>query len=1129
MSHKRLVLRMALCAMVVTMWEMCGWFGNAAVGAPRALYVDTIKSTAVVGRVMGEEDGSPLSGAAVTVLHSKKGTVTNSKGEFTLELQTGDSLSVSFIGKYTRTLVYTSQLFIHVALASQEGAGNEVVVTGYQKIAKKQFTGAAVKLQAVDVKMDGIMDVSRMLEGRAAGVSVQNVSGTFGTAPKLRIRGATSISGENKPLWVVDGIPLEDVINISNDQLSSGNASTLLGSAVAGLNADDIETFDILKDASATALYGARAMNGVIVITTKKGKAGKPTVSYTGNFSTSLKPSYSNFDIMNAADQMSVYAELERKGFMNNGALASAPNGGVYNKMYSLINTFDSTTGNYGLANNPAAKATFLTRYANNNTDWFDILFRNSLAQEHSLSISSGSDLSQFFFSTGYYQDNGWSVGNNVKRYTANMRGNYTLSPKLTVGFITTGTVREQRTPGTNDRVDEVVSGQYVRNFDINPYSYALNTSRTLTAFDEKGNLEYFSRNFAPFNILDELDNNRMNLNVLDMKVQGELNYKINSFLKYTALGNFRYVKSSQEQEATEYSNVSKAYRAMYNTIVRNSNSYLYRDPDEPGALPESVLPKGGLYNRVENSLKNFNFRQTLSFEKLFHNTHQLNVLVGQEVKYANRQDAFNKGFGYMYNGGGVTLSDYKAIKSIVEQSGTYFGMNRTADRFVAFMGSANYAYKSKYILNATLRFDGSNKLGDTRQARWLPTWTVGGAWNIDDEPFMQGARHIDYLKARISYGLSASLGDATNATIVLENGTTRRPRLSETESLISIVSLENSELTWEKQYTSNVGMDISLYNGMLTVSADVYKRRSFDLISAVKTSGIGGQSTKIANYADLRSSGAELTLGTRFVKTRNWQWNTLLTFGYNHNTITNLKNVPRIYDLVIPEGGALEGRPVRGLYSLQFKGLTHDTGMPLFTDETGHTSPDVYLQSTSIGSLKYEGPVDPTVFGGWNNKVAYKNLELSILISYQLGNKVRLTPAYKTAYTDVDAMPQEFVNRWALPGDELRTHVPAVISAYQTTALGAVYPYNNYNYSTERVASGAFARLKTVSLFYRMQQQWVKAIGGNYLSVGVTANNLWLLLADKKLQGQDPEFFASGGVALPLPRQLTASLKLGF
>ena len=224
------------------------------------------------------------------------------------------TLVISAIGYQSREVrLSAGQTSIAINLYREAGTLAEVVITGFQQIDKKKFTGAAVSLKATDIKIDGATDVSRMLEGRAAGVSVQNVSSTFGSAPKVRIRGATSINGDNKPLWVVDGVVLEDIVNISNDQLSSGDPTTLLGSSVAGINANDIETFDILKDAAATALYGARAMNGVIVITTKKGRAGKPVVSYTGNFTTQLKPSYNDYDIMNSAEQMSVLAELTEK------------------------------------------------------------------------------------------------------------------------------------------------------------------------------------------------------------------------------------------------------------------------------------------------------------------------------------------------------------------------------------------------------------------------------------------------------------------------------------------------------------------------------------------------------------------------------------------------------------------------------------------------------------------------------------------------------------------------------------------------------------------------------------------------------------------------------------------------
>jgi TonB-linked SusC/RagA family outer membrane protein len=1097
---------------------------------PEGLYADTVKPKRISGKVEGEEEGQPLSGAAIVVQRTKKGTTTDAKGEFVIDVQPGDSIAVSYVGKNTEVIVYRSQPALSFILKNGAGAAlTDVVITGYQTIDRKLFTGSAVKLKAEDVKMDGVIDVSRMLEGRAAGVSIQNVSGTFGSAPKVRIRGATSITGDNKPLWVVDGIVLEDIVNISNDQLSSGDPSTLLGSAVAGINADDIQSFEILKDASAAALYGARAMNGVIVITTKKGKAGKPVVSYNGNFTTFLKPSYSTFNIMNSNDQMSVYSEMQRKGWMNFSDAVNADNGGVFTKMYNQIKAYEEGKDGFVLENSPEARAKFLERYAKANTDWFDVLFRNSLTQEHSLSLSSGTDAAQYYFSTSYYKDNGWTIGDNVKRYTANLRSNYKFNNWLSGGLITTASIRDQRAPGTMGRSSNVVEGRYTRDFDINPFSYALNTSRTITPYNQDGTLEYFTRNFAPFNIINELANNYIDLNMMDVKIQGELGFKLSKNLEYRVLGAIRYVKTTRETKIKENSNMPMAYRANYNSIVNDANRFLYTDIDNPDNEKVVVLPQGGFYNRDEDMLKNYYIRNTLAWKKDFDHTHMVSVLVGQESKYTDRQSSANTGFGYMWDKGGVAFSDYRYLKQMLEGNYNYFNMNMYYDRFASFFGNAQYAFESKYVFSGTVRYDGSNRLGNSPRARWLPTWTLSGAWNIDQEKFMQHANYIDYLKLRGTYGLNASMGSASNSSVVYRNSSTLRPNLIDVEPQIVIDGLENAELTWEKQYETNIGVDLGLWKGKVNLTVEGYKRRGFDLISLVRTTGIGGQSSKQANNSDMVSHGVEVTLGTKLLDKNNWVYRTNLTFGYNKSRITNLKSKPRIYDLVIPEGGAKEGGAVRGLYSIDFKGLDPFTGVPTFIDESGVHAFNVYVQSTNTDYLKYEGPVDPAITGGFNNTVSYKNITVNVFFSYQVGNKIRLNNAYKSYYSDLDAMPKEFLDRWTVPGDEARTDVPSILYHVNQSNLGSVYPYTNYNYSSVRVADGSFVRLKSISLQYAAPSKWVKSIGAKNISFNLVATNIWLMYSDSKLKGQDPEFFASGGVALPMPRQFTLSAKIGF
>jgi TonB-dependent SusC/RagA subfamily outer membrane receptor len=275
--------------------------------------------------------------------------------------------------------------------------------------------------------LSGMADVSRSLEGRAAGVSVQNVSGTFGTAPKIRVRGATSIYGSSKPLWVVDGVIMEDVTEVNADDLSSGNAATLISSAIAGLNADDIESFQILKDGSATSIYGARAMAGVIVVTTKKGQQGTARINYTGEYTMRLIPSYSTFNIMNSQDQMSIYQELQQKGYLLYAGTANASSSGVYGKMYQLLSQYDETNGQFGLANTPEAKAAYLRDAEYRNTNWFKELFSNNIMHNHSISISAGTDKVQYYGSLSAMFDPRWTLQSKVERYTAEFLSGYKL------------------------------------------------------------------------------------------------------------------------------------------------------------------------------------------------------------------------------------------------------------------------------------------------------------------------------------------------------------------------------------------------------------------------------------------------------------------------------------------------------------------------------------------------------------------------------------------------------------------------------------------------------------------------------------------------------------------------------
>ena len=1211
----------------------------------------TFAQIKISGKVVDAETGQPLIGATV-MIGTTTGVATLADGTYVLPVPASAGehpvLTFTYIG-YESLNVTVGKNHVVNAKLKPEVVIDQIVVTGFKNAKKESFTGSSVKISADDVAIAGVTDVSRMLEGQVAGVSVQNVSSTFGSAPKVRIRGVTSLSGENKPLWVVDGVVLEDVVNISNDQLSSGDPTTLLGSSVAGINASDIETFDILKDASATALYGARAMNGVVVITTKKGKKGAPRINYTGNFTIRTKPRYSNYDIMNSADQMAVTSEIARKGMLNESILNSSSYG-PYGLMWKAISTYNKDTGKFDLMNTRSAREAFLLKYAKANTDWFDELFTHNLQQEHTLSISTGSDKSRTYASIGFLRDDGWSVADEVSRYTLNFRNDYTVSEKISVGVQAVASFRDQSAPGSYSRKINSVTGEWSREFDINPFSYALNTSRAVRPYDDNGNLEYVQMNYAPFNIFNELENNKIELNVVDAKLQGEFNWSILKDLKFNFTGALRYVKSDQLHKITEDSNVANAYRAAGNSTIRQNNPYLWHNTEDLNAEPIVVLPLGGFYNTNNYRMLNYDIRYSLNYNKVWDGAHmhELNALAGMQIKYTDRRITSATQPGYQYKMGGVVYNDPNFYRMMADRKTDLYSAEELFDRFVAAYANADYSFDRKYSISATIRVDGSNALGKSANKRWLPTWNFGAKWNIQNESFMENASDwVDVLSLRLSYGLTASMPQLASAGVVFRNQQSFNPGHSENQ--IYIEALENSDLTWEKSYQFNAGLDVTLFNNRMNFSFDYFNRKGFDLIATVKTSGIGGEFWKYANYADLDSHGYDITLGGTFIRSKDWTWSANFTLGYTWNRIKNAKNLTQTNELIrneggnkegypvnslfsIPyaglepgtgldvtlfnnrmnfsfdyfnrkgfdliatvktsgiggefwkyanyadldshgyditlggtfirskdwtwsanftlgytwnriknaknltqtnelirnEGGNKEGYPVNSLFSIPYAGLEPGTGIPLYINEKGEITKEIDKQGTDTDYLIYEGQVDPKWTGGFNTTVRYKNLSLNAFFTYQAGNVIRLDPIFSQSYSDLAALTNEFKNRYVMSGD---SDVPAILDyVHNSISITDAGTYASYNYTGKRVAKGDFIRLKSISLNYDFSSDWIsKSRFFKTASVRFTVKDPWLIYSDKALNGRDPEFYNTGGVAMPTTTQFTLSLNLGF
>lgn len=1083
----------------------------------------------ISGTVVSAEDGEPVIGASVMIQGTKVGTVTDIDGKFTLSANRANPmLEISYIGMVTQKVKGSSNM--KITLQTDSKTIDEVVVTGMVKVDKRLFSGSTSKIDASSAKIDGVADISRSLEGKAAGVSVQNVSGTFGTAPKIRVRGATSIYGSSKPLWVVDGVIMEDVVDVSSDQLSSGDANTLISSAIAGLNSDDIESFEILKDGSATSVYGARAMAGVIVVTTKKGKAGQAKISYTGEYTMRLKPSYSTFNIMNSQDQMSVYQELQQKGFLNYAEISNANSSGVYGKMYELLNTYDPVTGQFALANTNEARAAYLRDAEYRNTNWFGELFSNSIQHNHSVSITAGTEKTQYYASVSAMYDPGWYNKSQVERYTANFNANYKISKKLNAGIIGNASYRKQEAPGTISATTNPVTGEISRAFDINPYSYALNSSRALDANT------YYTRNYSPFNIFHELENNYIDLNVVDFRMQASLSYKPITKVELTALGAVKYTATTNEHNIKDDSNQAAAYRAMGNSTIQKNNNYLYTNPDDIYSLPVTILPNGGILDRTDNRMFGYDFRASAAYNDVYNEDHIVNLYGAMEVNSVERHATWFRGWGMQYNMGEIPSWAYAVFKKSQEQGSDYYSLENTHERSAAFVGVATYSWKRRYSLTGTYRYEGTNRMGKSRSARWLPTWNLSGAWNAHEESWFEKLKPVlSNFTAKLSYSLTADRGPSsiTNSRAVIKADNPWRPSVSDKESSLYIAWLANNDLTYEKKHELNFGLDAGFLNNRINFTFDIYTRRNYDLIGATNTMGIGGETTKYGNVAKMKSNGVELSLNTVNIKTKDFTWTTDFIYSHMNNEVTELNTYNRLYDYISGYGFTMPGYPQRSLFSIPFAGLNNE-GLPTFYDPDGNiTVTGIEMQEYDperLKFLKYEGPADPTDVGSLGNIFRYKNLTLNLFITYSFGNVVRLDPVFSSQYSDLTATPKEFNNRWIKPGDEKYTNIPVIASKQQLNNISYLSKaYLSYNYSTARVAKGDFIRMKEISLAYEFPKTITQALNISNLSLKLQATNLFLLYADKKLNGQDPEFFNAGGVATPMPKQFTLTLKFGI
>ena len=412
--------------------------------------------------------------------------------------------------------------------------------------------------------------------------------------------------------------------------------------------------------------------------------------------------------------------------------------------MFTLISDHELDWGPNGTLNEE-----FLNKYETANTDWFDVLFNDfSLQQQHSVSLTSGTEKHNSYYSLSFLNDNGQTIADNVKRYSATAKNSFLFTPDFSLDLKLTANYRDQQVPGTQNRDFDPITGRYKRDFDINPLSYALNTSRALRAYDDRGDLEFFRRNYAPFNILQELELNYINIDVGDISTQADLTYNILDNLSIRSTIQGRYATTKREHVIHERSKQAEAYRADDTQFIQEANTLLYKDPNDPTALPKVVLPEGGFNNVDEDELKYFYVRNSIDWAHTINSIHNITVLAGQEIKYTDRSSRRADGIGVVYENGGVVRTDPLMIDFLNRQGIDIYEIGTDRERFAGFFLNGAYSFKEKYVFNGTVRYDGSNRLGESNAARYLPTWNVSAAWNLDRESFINFS-WLELLKLR--------------------------------------------------------------------------------------------------------------------------------------------------------------------------------------------------------------------------------------------------------------------------------------------------------------------------------------------------------------------------------------------
>ena len=1000
--------------------------------------------------------------------------------------------------------VYAQTILVRGKVVDQSGVPLSGVTITSKQDASKRTLSATDGAFAIQVSGNTTLVFSltgkKTLEKQATAdtllVKLENEAHAAGVTT---MRQATSVKSTYYPLWVIDGVIYKEDKDFNVADLSSPEAKRLIAAALPGLSESDIQSFQVINDASATALYGQRALGGVISVRTSKAGQGTNSFTYQAELSYRAIPSYREFNILNSQDQMAVFNEMVNGKSLDNSTVFISSRYGVYGWLYNQIYNYKGAGGSYGALNTDEGRTAYFRSAELRNTNWFKELYQHSIRHQHTLTFSTGTQKANYYASLNAALDPGWNKYENSQEYSVNFNADFRPFKGWSFGVRSSAAFSKYHYGG-----------------DFRPASYARTASRTL---DPNA---YYAYDDTPFNIKHEMMHNTSDYKKANMSIQATINWQPIDQLRISALGALRYLDQHGSTDRDEQSNAAQVYRNTSKSIIRSNNSRLYRPLDDPKAIPQVVMPYGGIRNSQNIIEERYDGQLKLHYNDSFgaNGAHSVSAVGGLEVFEERRLDEWFDAYGVNYDLGYLTTYSPLLFTNLRNQSKQYYKIHPTLNRGVSFVGNVDYNYLGRYRVNASYRREGTNQFGSARTIRWIPTWNVGGTWSIDQESFFPKLRPLSSLSANLSYGMSGTIPYVHNALPRLQ---TLLPFFGDANLIepgLYINEPANFDLTYEKMYELNLGVNFGLFDERISTGLTFFNRQGRDLIDQVNPQGTGGFVDGLyGNVAQMTSNGVEVSLTTQNIRSKDFSWSTSVTYTHNTNKVTRLNTNPSVTNLTA--GAARQGYPLNSLFSIPFYKLDANghprfflpSGADVLPDGRHITSPRTGGQVAwtayapdEIDYLVYSGTKTPTDLGGINNSFSYKNFRLGVYIYYSFGAVMRLPEQFATQYNDYQIMGKEFNRRWLRAGDEDRTDVPVIATdAHRQANPYLSNAYENYNRSNVRVAKTDYVQLRDISLSYTVPKSFVQRLRFSSLALKLQASNVALLYADKKLNGALP------------------------